>query len=152
MALTMELEGLTVRVNVPFEGGQYEVTVGNGYDSTPDEFKGKVFRSLEATVKAIRAYNLTLRKSFTNPVAYVMRHRNETEQVRVTSVTENGRECWITGEQGREKVAITRLFADAVSVGKAIATEAAHRQAIQDAWAAVPVWRPEFTDQKEGGE
>jgi hypothetical protein len=79
----------------------------------------KEFDSLESILNAIDRYETSQRKDFVNSVAYrVQGWDNDTlGEVTVTSITEDGREAWITfiskslgGEKKREKVGITSLY------------------------------------------
>lgn len=140
-----EIEGLPVRVSVPFSGGTYMVKVigsgGGPEGKLPDELTVPEFRSLEAAEKAIKAYNLSLRKGFKNPIAWTRRG----EQLEVTSICEDGRSCWVKRASGsREKMGMAGLYSSAEAVSKAVIRESELRKEIEQAWEEVGSWKPEW--------
>ena len=93
------------------------ITGGEPYETI------KTYDSVESILDAIDRYDLSLRKDFTNRVAYRIDvsgwrgEKNRIEQVEVTSVTDDGREAWIKVAKdkhaygnGRSKVGISTLY------------------------------------------
>jgi len=82
----------------------------------------KSYDNVASILDAIDRYDLSLRKDFTNTVAYRIgggwrEEKNKVYEVTVTSVTEDGREAWIKGEKsdygsGRTKVSLTSLYSN----------------------------------------
>jgi hypothetical protein len=115
--------------------------------SAPSVFDQK-FDSLQKLEDALKAHDLTLRKNFSNPVAFRRSYRYPVsypaETVTVTSVGENGKEAWIKNAKGnREKVQMTSLYAFKDEVEKAIEIETTAHEQVKKWWAAVTLWTPQ---------
>jgi hypothetical protein len=93
-------------------------------EAIPDDDKSyrsaKEFTSLSAIEAAIDKYELSLRKNFVNPQAYMIQQgegwptpsKRSVVAVTVTSITSDGKEVWIkTAKDERRKVYINDLFA-----------------------------------------
>jgi hypothetical protein len=138
MQFDTTIEGIPVRVSVSHGHSLYEVRVtGVEYG---DALR-RSFNTIEAAEKAIAAYNLSLRKGFTNPVAY----RRGGEEVRVTSICDGGHECWIVRANGeREKTSVASLYASADEVASASQREREIRDEIVRLWDNATRWAPEW--------
>ena len=144
MMFETEIEGMPVRVSVSHGHSLYEVRVLGEEDRSGK--LGRPFSTMEAAEKAITAYNLSLRKGFTNPVAY----RRGGEEVRVTSICDGGRECWIVRAKGdREKTSVASLYANADEVTSASQREREIRDEIVQLWDNAARWAPEWPVAKE---
>lgn len=152
MTFETELEGMSVRVEIPRDGRPYSVRVtGTGgfagaMGDVPGELVDK-FASVDQAVAAIKKYNLSLRKGFTNSSAWNRRG----EQVEITSICEDGAWCWIRRSDGvREKVGIKSLYEDRDEVSEAIAYEEQADRDVKERWNSIRKWEPRW-DMREGG-
>ena len=138
MTFETEIEGIPVRVSVRHGDSLYEVRiVGAEYG---DALR-RSFSTMEAAESAIKAYSLSLRKGFINPIAY----RRGGEEVRVTSICDGGRECWIVRARGeREKTSVASLYANADEVASASQREREIRDEIVQLWDNATRWAPEW--------
>lgn len=106
----------------------------------------KEFTDPDKMEKAIQAYDLSLRKDFTNRTAY--QHKGgygrapQVIEVEVTSVVDE-KEAWVKTTAGRSKAMRSALYADKDQVLAAIKVdeECAKRQS--EAWDAVKRWEPQ---------
>ena len=130
MKFTATIDGYTVFAF--FHDGKVEFRV--------DELAG-TYTNVPALEKAIKAYDLKLRKDFTNPSAYMMgRWDKEIREVTVTSL--DGSDAWVTKGGKREKVRRSDLFVDKASVEAAVMFERKLSEDIKSFWGAVPRWEP----------
>ncbi len=138
MQFDTTIEGIPVTVSVSHDHSLYEVRIeGLEYG---DALK-RPFNTTEAAEAAIAAYNLSLRKGFTNPAAY----RRGGEEVRVTSICDGGRGCWIVRADGRrEKASLSSLYASADEVASASQREREIRDEIVQLWDNAARWTPEW--------
>lgn len=78
----------------------------------------KEFASLSSIEAAIDKYELSLRKNFKNTTAYMVvnphyRSERAVEAVKITSITQDGKEAWIkTPKDDRRKVRLDELYKD----------------------------------------
>lgn len=109
---------------------------------------GTEYPSEEARDKALQAYELRLRKNFSNRTAYsydAYGGKFTVFEVEVTSV--DGNEAWTKTAKGRSKRRVAMLFADKNLLTAALGEDAAisdrskaEREAL---WTSVARWTPE---------
>ncbi len=123
----------------------------NGYDVIASFWNGQVsfrcdalghksFDSADKIEKAIAAYDLTLRKQFSNRIAWVNHYSRGVEQVEVTS--HDGEHAFIKRNDRREKVRRTELFEDKDALIAMIKQDAEQSMIIKEQWLAVKRWEP----------
>ncbi len=103
---------------------------------------GKDYDSVDKIEKAIDAYDLKLRKQFSNPVAWLKSYRSELTQVEVTAI-DSDEYVWIKKGTRREKARRSELFVDAEAVKVAIAYEKQLGEDIADIWKSIKRWEPQ---------
>lgn len=130
----------------------YEVTAQIFGNSAPKfwclDISQQSFDDLEKLDRAIKAYNLSLRKKFANPQAWHF-SCGKVIEVEVTSLTENGKEAWIKSNGKREKVNIQYLFADRNELIAAFTAETEFKTKISEAWALPRRWAPLMPEEGE---
>jgi len=131
----------------------YKAEIG-GYDvSLRIDYNGKLsfvcevvgeFDSEDAIEAALKKYDLSLRKEFTNRVAYRRGGwalDGKLEKVEVTSADD--KEAWVKNEKGRrEKCQRVSLFSDRDEYYAAAEKATALRDEAERIMAAVPRWQP----------
>lgn len=114
------------------------------------ELGGARFESLAAAIRAIKTKELNDRKGFKNPKAYLLTNPyhegKKSSPVEVTSLRDNVT-VWVRyltpghhSKRGAEE--LNHLYADKEQLNHAIATETRLKKVIQEAYEAVPHWKP----------
>ena len=140
------IEGYEAYIDIRSDQGDYWVVV----PALRDETTGTTpkFGCIDAAARAIKAYDLAQRKGFSNPTAYI-EWAGQVRTVTVTSVSADGTAAWIRREIGndtgrREKVSMSRLFADHLQLAEIIdRKQRADKQYVEEI-AAAKRWEPEF--------
>ena len=140
MTFETTIEGIPARVTIVNGSCMYSVRVCE----TEDMSFNRSFDTIEAAETAVKRYNLSQRKGFTNPTAF----RRGGEQVQVTSICDGGKECWIVRADGRrEKTSLVGLYSDAVAVHDAVQREKQLREDIVRLWNGVANWAPQWPNE-----
>lgn len=131
------IEGEECRLSV-WSGGKLRITC--------DLLAGKEFDSEEKIESAIKAYNLLLRKDFTNKTAYIFERRygqkeSAVIEVEVTSIVDD-KEAWIKANGRRMKANRASIYTSRREVQAALDVEAKCNAEIRAAWDAVERWQP----------
>lgn len=140
MTTTIAVEGHEVSVDIQ----------GSSISLRTDALKDP-YHNLDTLTDALRRYNLSLRKSFTNPDAFLFAGWGTkiVEPVVVTSITEDGKEAWVrrrdtrNGKEGkRSKVRLADLYAEREGLDAIQTREQEHKQEIATMWENVKRWEP----------
>ena len=129
MVMTGEHRGYTVTLFVDLGKTRFRC------DAVPGEFD-----SPEKIERAIDAYDLKVRKQFSNPVAWMKSYRSGLAQVEVTSLDDQL--AWIKRSGKREKVRRSELFEDGEALTALVEYEREQAEALSAKWVALKRWEP----------
>ena len=135
MIFTGELNGYAITVSC------WENQVVFRFDGTNKEFTS--FKDLE---KGVNAYDLALRKQFSNRTAYMkpswrMGEQKDIETVEITST--DGKCAWIKRNGQREKVSLDSLYADQEALKAVMEHEEQMNATIRAQWEGLKRWEPQ---------
>ncbi len=121
----------------------YSIWNGKAEYSCADLPNGKqAYATLEALQNAVRRYDLSLKKQFSNKTAYYVDSRNRLVEVTVTSL-DGGKEAWIQSKlMGRQKVSRDSLYANREEVEQLISYEQDCNAQLRGLWARLDRWEP----------
>lgn len=133
--------GVTIKVEI--EGHDVEVRwlLNGQVEARSEALPGKKYGTPDEIEKDLKAYNLGLRKDFSNPVAY-RDYGSDVQEVTVTSVCEGGKDAWVRAGGQRMKLSVSGLFVDRVAVEDYMTFRDANRFAEQQRYKALECWSP----------
>lgn len=105
--------------------------------------EGRDFDTFAKLEAAIKSRDLSMRKNFTNKIAYGKAGFGDNGIIAIEVTSIDGSQAWTKTINGKSKRSLSSLFADKDEVQSAIDFEKDCREKIEAAWKAVKRWTPQ---------